>query len=362
MPDATARRMRLQSEGDHSCTTRLPLLTAVNLHKTYRKHADRGAGAAAASTWRSTPASSSASSAPPAPARARCCTCSARSTSPTRARIHLDGERIDNLPAEQRDQLRNQTFGFIFQFYHLLPELTTLENVLMPQMIAHSVFGWLRQRGASCGSGRRSCSSASAWATGCKHRPRELSGGEMQRAAIARALINRPRILLADEPTGNLDADTGGEIVRLLRDLNRQRRADYHHGDAQPGHRRRHRPRRAARRGPRRDGELPSAAAARLRRSNRPATDTRRSRLLTTTCDRHRRSTPMTKIYINGKLFDKADAKISVYDHGLLYGDGVFEGIRVYDGKVFRLREHVDRLYDSARAHLPRNPADAASR
>src|SRR5262245_7208534 len=61
----------------------------------------------------------------------------------------------------------------------------------------------------------------------------------------------------------------------------------------------------------------------------------------------------MTKVYINGKLYDKADAKISVYDHGLLYGDGVFEGIRVYEGKVFRLREHVDRLYDSARAiHL----------
>jgi branched-chain amino acid aminotransferase len=58
----------------------------------------------------------------------------------------------------------------------------------------------------------------------------------------------------------------------------------------------------------------------------------------------------MTKIYINGKFFDKADAKVSVYDHGLLYGDGVFEGIRVYSGKVFRLREHVERLYDSARA------------
>src|SRR5207249_10887165 len=64
-------------------------------------------------------------------------------------------------------------------------------------------------------------------------------------------------------------------------------------------------------------------------------------------------SSPMaSKIYINGKLYDKADAKVSVYDHGFLYGDGVFEGIRVYDGKVFRLREHVDRLYDSARAIL----------
>src|SRR5437588_7836536 len=58
----------------------------------------------------------------------------------------------------------------------------------------------------------------------------------------------------------------------------------------------------------------------------------------------------MTKVYINGKLFDKSEARVSVYDHGLLYGDGVFEGIRVYSGKVFRLREHIDRLYDSARS------------
>jgi len=69
------------------------------------------------------------------------------------------------------------------------------------------------------------------------------------------------------------------------------------------------------------------------------------------------------KVYINGKLYDKADAKISVYDHGLLYGDGVFEGIRVYAGKVFRLKEHVDRLYDSARAvylEIPLTPKQMA--
>jgi lipoprotein-releasing system ATP-binding protein len=140
---------------------------------------------------------------------------------PDEGRIYLEGRRIDNVPAKQRDELRNRTFGFIFQFYHLLPELTALENILMPLMIEQSIFGWwsrrreLRQRGRELlervGLGPR-----------LKHKPRELSGGEMQRAAIARALVNRPRVLFADEPTGNLDADTGAEIVRLLRDLNRQ--------------------------------------------------------------------------------------------------------------------------------------------
>ncbi len=139
---------------------------------------------------------------------------------PDSGKIFLDGRRIDNLPSRDRDELRNKTFGYIFQFYHLLPELTALDNVLMPAYIAHSTFGWFRERSVwrkradellqKVGLGHR-----------MKHKPRELSGGEMQRAAVARALLTNPRVLLADEPTGNLDADTGGEIVRLLRNLNR---------------------------------------------------------------------------------------------------------------------------------------------
>jgi lipoprotein-releasing system ATP-binding protein len=140
---------------------------------------------------------------------------------PDTGEIQLEGEPITDLPSRRRDHLRNATFGFIFQFYHLLPELTALENVLMPQMIQRSLLGWLwhrrelRHRATELldrvGLGHR-----------MHHKPRELSGGEMQRAAIARALMNRPPILLADEPTGNLDEPTGEGIVRLLRDLNHQ--------------------------------------------------------------------------------------------------------------------------------------------
>ena len=109
----------------------------------------------------------------------------------------------------------------VFQFYHLLPELTTLENVLAPAMIAESAFGYWRRRRKY-----RELAREMLALVGLEHRlghkPRELSGGEMQRAAIARALVARPRLLLADEPTGNLDKSTGHEVMEILRRLNRE--------------------------------------------------------------------------------------------------------------------------------------------
>jgi lipoprotein-releasing system ATP-binding protein len=140
---------------------------------------------------------------------------------PDKGQIHFDGRRIDNLSSSGRDTLRNRHFGMIFQFYHLLPELTTIENVLAPLMITHGVLAYMRRR-REFREKATSLLEMVSLGHRLKHKPRELSGGEMQRAAIARALIAQPRLLLADEPTGNLDQETGRDIVRILRDLNRR--------------------------------------------------------------------------------------------------------------------------------------------
>lgn len=141
---------------------------------------------------------------------------------PDSGSIHLNGERIDNLPDKKRDVLRNQAFGFVFQSYHLMPELTALENVLMPHLIRLSPLQWFAKK-------RELKREAMMWLERvgldhrAKHKPSELSGGEMQRTAIARALSGNPQIILADEPTGNLDAETGESVMKLLHDLNRER-------------------------------------------------------------------------------------------------------------------------------------------
>jgi lipoprotein-releasing system ATP-binding protein len=140
---------------------------------------------------------------------------------PESGEVCFEGNRIDNLPTRGRDILRNRYFGMVFQFYHLLPELTVFENVLMPSMIGDGVFGYLVRRGKRREAARQMLELVGL-SHRLKHKPRELSGGEMQRTAIARALVSNPRLLLADEPTGNLDKQTGEEIMAILRRLNRE--------------------------------------------------------------------------------------------------------------------------------------------
>ena len=139
---------------------------------------------------------------------------------PDKGEIHFRSSRIDNAPRYQRDAYRNSDIGIIFQFYHLLPELSALENVLAPTMIGQSVLQYFKNRREF-----KRRAEAMLDRVGLLHRathkPTEMSGGEMQRAAIARALMTDPTLLLADEPTGNLDTDTGKSILKLLADLNR---------------------------------------------------------------------------------------------------------------------------------------------
>lgn len=131
---------------------------------------------------------------------------------PEKGTVSFEGTSIYAQPEAALARIRNREFGFVFQAYHLLPELTALENVMLPAMIG----GALKREKAEESLSRVGL------AERLHHLPSELSGGEQQRVAIARSLINDPRILFADEPTGNLDSATGGEIVDLLLKLVRE--------------------------------------------------------------------------------------------------------------------------------------------
>ncbi|QEG41747.1 ABC transporter ATP-binding protein [Roseimaritima ulvae] len=138
---------------------------------------------------------------------------------PDQGEVYYQGQRIDDASRRYRDTFRNREIGIIFQFYHLLPELTALENILAPAMIGRSAWSYLRTRKQTRARALELLERVGLGHRG-DHKPTEMSGGEMQRAAIARALMSEPSVLLADEPTGNLDAETGNEILTLLRGLN----------------------------------------------------------------------------------------------------------------------------------------------
>lgn len=140
---------------------------------------------------------------------------------PDSGEIWFRDVRVDHLSNRQRDVLRNQQIGMIFQFYHLMPELTTLENVLVPRMIENGFFNYWRKKKQYI-ERAKDLLELVGLSHRLKHHPNQLSGGEMQRTAIARALISEPTLLLADEPTGNLDRDNGSEIMKTLEQLNRE--------------------------------------------------------------------------------------------------------------------------------------------
>ena len=134
--------------------------------------------------------------------------------SPSSGEIEISGNAADNLGDDARTRLRRHNIGFVYQYHHLLPEFSALENVVIPQIIA----------GIARKEARKRAAELLQWLgleARANHRPGELSGGEQQRVAIARALANAPRLLLADEPTGNLDPTTADEVLEVLLKLTR---------------------------------------------------------------------------------------------------------------------------------------------
>jgi lipoprotein-releasing system ATP-binding protein len=136
---------------------------------------------------------------------------------PESGTVTVAGENVFEMAPERLGAFRNLTLGFVFQFHHLLPEFSALENVAMPLLIA-------RVGAAEAMSRARSLLVELGLADRLEHRPGALSGGEQQRVAVARALVQSPRALLADEPTGNLDQETGDRLYDLLKRLNKERR------------------------------------------------------------------------------------------------------------------------------------------
>lgn len=156
---------------------------------------------------------------------------------PTAGKVRLDGADLYQLRERERAKLRNEKIGFVFQFYHLLPEFVAWENVVLPALIAvQSSSQAVLSACRSAQAGRR-ISVIKEKAVGIlkevglgervNHRPSQLSGGEEQRVAIARALINEPEIVFADEPTGNLDAENSRSIMQLIRELNKERKQTF---------------------------------------------------------------------------------------------------------------------------------------